>query len=111
MGWNHQPQSQTGKPACDRVRPSVGHAPVRLPIGQGLSPGECAQGSEALGGRRCLSPSKGPFKAALSPPPALELPNWVQLLSSLNTLKVWLLTEKTDSLGAETKECLIVCVC
>lgn len=56
---------------------------------------------EALRGGTCWDPSKDPLKAALSPAPTQELPNQVKLLSSLHTLKVWLLVGQMDSLGVK----------
>lgn len=85
--------------------------PVCFPFGGGLPQGASANKSEALGDGRCLGPSKGSFKAALSPLPTQELPNQIELLASLHTSKVWLLAAPPDSLGVKEKVFLIVCVC
>lgn len=92
--WDHQQQTQTGKPSCDRSMPSLGYLLLSaLPLAQGCPKGASANESGALRDSRCLAPSKGPFKAALSPPPTQEPPNQLELLSSPRTLKVRFLAD------------------
>lgn len=109
--WDHQQQTQTGKPSCDRLMPSLGCLLLSaLPLAQGCPKGASANESGALRDSRCLAPSKGPFKAALSPPPTQERPNQLELLSSPRTLKVRFLADWLDGLGLKEKAFLIVCV-
>lgn len=105
--------------ACDKASqesPRVmgqcpgGCTPVCFPFGRGLPQGASANEYKPPEDGRCLAVSKGPFKAAVSPPPTQELPDWLKLLSFLHTLKVWLLADWPDSLGIKEKAFLIVCV-
>ena len=105
--------------ACDKASQESPHVmgqcpggctPVCFPFGPGLPQGASANENKPPEDGRCLAASKDPFKAAVSPPPAQELPAWLKLLSSLHTLKVWLLADRPDSLGIKEKAFLIVCV-
>ena len=76
-------------PQCDRMPSS------RSLLSAFFLAGDCPTGQVLMSLRdgTCLDPSKDPLKAALSPPPTQDLPNQIKLLSSLHTLKVWLLAD------------------
>lgn len=105
----HQ-RSQTGKPSAWQGDAQLKEPLLCFPFGGGLPQGASANESEILRDGGCLAPSKGPFRASLSPPPTQELPNGIKLLSSLHTSKVWLLAGGPDSVGDEEKVFLLVWV-